>query len=134
VSGLIPVDCAVNDDYGSTSDRIAAIHFPGLQLDTCDMRGPRFRELPNRHGEYRIKIGRREWACRHLLSCVGNIYWERYGFEPWTAAALLHWLRASKWFQPDSGFEELWKWWDSGIAADALVRSLLIDAAKDDRL
>jgi hypothetical protein len=97
-------------------------------------RGPRFRELPNRHGEYRIKIGRREWACRHLLSCVGNIYWERYGFEPWTAAALLHWLRASKWFQPDSGFEELWKWWDSGIAADALVRSLLIDAAKDDRL
>jgi hypothetical protein len=37
VSGLIPVDCAVNDDYGSTSDRIAAIHFPGLQLDTCDM-------------------------------------------------------------------------------------------------
>jgi hypothetical protein len=130
---LIPIDCAVNDDYGGTSDRVSAIHFPGLELDSTDMRGPKFREI-RAHGEFRIKVGRRQWAARHLASCVGNIYWERYGMEPWTAAAFLHYLRASKWFTPDSGFDELWKWWESGIAADAHVRTLLIEAAKDDRL
>lgn len=130
----IPVDCAVNDDHGCTSDRIAAIHFPGLELDACDMRGPRFREMPNRYGEFRIKIGRREWAATHLLSCVGNIYWERYGVEPWTAAALLHWLRTDKAFTFDGGYAELSNWWDSGIVDHDHVRNLLIDATKDDRL
>lgn len=131
---MIPIDCAVNDDNGSTSDRIAAIHFPGLELDAVDMRGPSFRELPNRHGEFRIRIGRREWAVAHLRSCVGNIYWERYGIESWSAAALLHWLREVKSFTFDSGFEELAQWWESGIVDHAHVRRLLIDAAKDDRL
>lgn len=130
---LIHVDCAVNDDHGCTSDRIAAIHFPGLELDAIDMLGPRFK-VGRMHGEYRIKIGRNEYAAQHLASCVGNMYWERYGVEPWTAQHMLHRLRESKWFTPDSGFEELWKWWESGIYAPDLVRRLLIDAAKDDRL
>lgn len=131
---VIPVDCAVNDDYGSTSDRISAIHFPGLELEAIDMRGLSFQELPNRHGEFRIRISRREWAARHLRSCVGNIFWERYGMEPWTAAACVHWLRETKAFTFDGGFEELVHWWDSGIVDHAHVRWLLIDAAKDDRL
>jgi len=130
---LIPVDCAVNDDYGSTSDRIAAIHFPGLELDTCDMRGPKFGEV-RRRSEFRIRIGRREWAARHLRSHVGNIYWERYGMEPAIAAACLHWLRASKAFTFDSGYEELANWWDTAIDDHVHVQRLLIDAAKDDRL
>jgi hypothetical protein len=54
--------------------------------------------------------------------------------EPWTAAAFLHYLRTTKMFSLDMGYDELWKWWESGIAADAHVRALLIDAAKDDRL
>lgn len=131
---MIPVDCAVNDDHGCTGDRISSIHFPGLELDAVDMCGPRFRELPNRYGEFRIKIGRREWGCRHLRSCVGNIYWERYGFEPWHAAALLHWLRGEKTFTCDAGFGELVDWWETAITDHAHVRTLLIDAAKDDRL
>ena len=131
---MIPVDLAVNDDHGSTSDRVSAVHFPGLELDAIDMRGPTFRELPNRHGEFRVRIGRCEFACRHLRSCVGNIYWERYGMEPWTAAHCLHRLRGSKAFTLDGGYEELAKWWDSGIEDHAYLRGLLIDAAKDDRL
>jgi hypothetical protein len=133
MSELIPIDCAVNDDHGCTSDRVAAIHFPGLELDTVDMRGPRFRE-GMMHGEFRIKVGRREWGVRHLASCVGNIYWERYGMNPCHAAAFLHYLRSTKWFTPDGGLEELWKWWESGINAENHVQKLLIDAAKDDRL
>lgn len=133
VDSLIPVDCAVNDDHGCVGERITAIHFPGLELDALDMRGPRFREV-KAHGWLHIKIGRRMWPCQHLLSCVGNIYWERYGLEPWTAAALLHWLRDEKTFTMDGGFEELWKWWESGITDHAHARTLLIDAAKDDRL
>lgn len=58
----------------------------------------------------------------------------RWGMEPWTAAAFLHYLRTTKMFSLDMGYDELWKWWESGIAADAHVRALLIDAAKDDRL
>jgi hypothetical protein len=126
---LIPVDCAVNDDHGSTTDRVQLIHLPGLELAADWDRGAHFRELPGH-----IRVSRRKWPARHLASCVGNIYWERYGMEPWTAAAFLHYLRASKQFQPDGGFEELWKWWESGIAAHAHVKALLIDAAKGDRL
>lgn len=131
---LIPVDCAVNDDNGCTSDRISAIHFPGLELDACDMRGPIFRELPNRHGEFRIRIGRSEFAARHIRSCVGNIYWERYGMEPWTAAICLSRLRRAQAFTLNGGYHELATWWDSGIEDQRYVRKLLIDAAKDDRL
>lgn len=134
MSTLIPVDCAVNDDNGCVGERVSAIHFPGLELDAINMVGPRFRELPNRHGEYRIRIGRREWAARHLRSCVGNIYWERYGVESWTAAALLHYLRDTKAFTLDGGYEELASWWESEISDHAHVRRLLCDAAKDDRL
>lgn len=130
---LIPVDCAVNDDHGCVSDRVDAIHLPGLELHSIDMRGPRFR-VGMMHGEHRIKVGRREWGCRHLASCVGNIYWERYGMEPWHAAAFVHYLRRTGWFSLDGGFDELWKWWQSGINDDGHVRKLLIDAAKDDRL
>lgn len=126
---MIPVDCAVNDDYGSTTNRVQGIHLPGLELEPIDVSGVRFREVSG--GFY---VSRRKWHARHLLSCVGNIYWERYGMEPWSAAAFLHYLRKTGLFQPDSGHDELWKWWESGIQADAHVRALLIDAAKDDRL
>lgn len=131
---LIPVDCAVNDDHGGLSDRIAAIHFPGLELDACDMRGPRFRAGRGRSGAYRIKIGRCEWHCRHLRSHVGNIFWERYGLDPHVASGLLHRLRRDKAFTLDSGYEGLWKWWESRITDHEHVRLLLIEAAKDDRL
>jgi hypothetical protein len=132
-ASMVPVDCAVNDDHGIVSERITAIHFPGLELDAIDMTGPRFREL-RRGGEFRIKISRREWAARHLRSCVGNIYWERYGLESWTAAALLHWLRESKTFTLDGGWGELCDWWETQIVDHAHVRHLLIAAAKEDRL
>jgi hypothetical protein len=129
MNALIPIDCAVNDDYGSTTNKVSAIHFPGLELDTTDIGGVHFREVTG--GFY---VSRRKWLASHIRSCVGNIYWERYGMDPWSAAAFLHYLRKTGLFQPDGGFEELWNWWESGIAADALVRSLLIDAAKEDRL
>jgi hypothetical protein len=130
----IPVDCAVNDDYGCVSDRIAAIHFPGLELDAVDMLGPTFRELPNRHGEFRIRIGRREYAAQHIRSCVGNIYWERYGMDPTTAAFCLHKLRDSGQFTFNGGFGELVDWWETQIRDERHVARLLIDAAKEDRL
>lgn len=129
---VIPVDCCVNDDYGSTSDRIVAIHFPGLELDSIDMVGPTFRQLPRvLRGEERIRIGRREYAARHLRSCVGNIYWERYGMTPTTAAFCLHKLRDSGAFTFDGGWGELVDWWDSQIRDERHVARLLIEAAKD---
>ena len=127
---VIPIDCAVNDDYGTVTNRVSAVHLPGLELDACDMAGVHFRELRG-EGFY---VSRRKWPATHLQSCVGNIYWERYGMDGWSAAAFLHYLRASKLFTPDAGHEELWKWWESGITAYNHVRKLLIEAAKDDGL
>jgi hypothetical protein len=132
---LIPVDCAVNDDYGNTSDRISAIHFPGLELDAVDMRGPTFRVLPPAvRQEPRIRIGRREYAARHLASCVGNLYWERFGMPPTTAAWCLHTLREAGAFTFDAGYGELVDWWESRIRDEAWVAECLIEAAKEDRL
>lgn len=126
---LIPIDCAVNDDHGNVTNRVQAIHVPGLSLESFDTAGVHFREISGA-----IRVSRRKWPARHLINCVGNIYWERYGMESWTAAAFLHYLRKTKAFDTNSGFDELWKWWESGIAADAHVRDLLVDYAKDDRL
>ena len=127
---LIPIDCAVNDDYGNTTNRVSSIHFPGLELEAIDMAGVHFRELRG-EGFY---VSRRKWPARHLLSCVGNIYWERYGMDGWSAAAFLRYLRKTGLFTPDSGYEELFRWWESAIEDEAHVRGLLIYAAKDDRL
>lgn len=126
---LIPVDCAVNDDHGTTTNIVHAIHLPGIELDALDMAAVHFRELRGH-----IRVSRRKWPVTHLRSCVGNIYWERWGMEPWTAAAFLNWLRGSGLFDNDGGYDELCKWWESGIVADAHVRALLLDAAKDERL
>lgn len=135
MSTMIPVDCCVNDDHGNLGERIAAIHFPGLDLDAIDMLGPTFRQLaPALRGEPRIRIGRREYAARHLRSHVGNIYWERYGMDQTTAAWCLHVLRDSGDFTLDGGYVELADWWDSGIRDERHVARLLIDAAKEDRL
>ena len=128
---MIPVDCAVNDDYGTTINRINAIHFPGLELSAIDIAGVHFRDLGINHGERRIRISRKEYGVRHLASCVGNIFWERYGMDGWTAAKCLRDLRQSKRFTPDGGFDELYRWWESGLTDDGFVRNLLIDAAKD---
>jgi hypothetical protein len=126
---LVPVDCAVNDDNGNTTNRVQSIHFPGLELDAADLGGAHFCELPNS-----IRVSRRKFAARGLRSWVGNIYWERYGMTPDVAARCLHYLRESKQFQPDSGYDDLWRWWESNITDYALVSRLLIQAAKDDRL
>lgn len=135
MSVTIPVDCAVNDDYGCVSGRVSAIHFPGLELDAIDMVGPTFRVLPRSlRGEDRIRIGRREYAARHLASCVGNLYWERFGMDPGTAAWCLHKLRDSKQFTFDAGFGELVDWWETSIRDEQHVRRLLVEAAKEDRL
>lgn len=126
---LIPIDCAVNDDYGGTTNRVQSIHFPGLEMDAIDMAGVHFRD-----GATWIKFSRREFEARHLRSMVGNIYWERYGMSPDVAAACLHYLRDLNRFSPDSGYEELWRWWDSNVTDHALVARLLTEAANDDRL
>jgi hypothetical protein len=125
----IPIDCCVNDDHGTTTTRVSSVHFPGLGLDANHMVGAHFRELIGA-----IRISRRKFAANHLRSWVGNIYWERYGMTSEVAAACLHYLRDSKLFQPESGYDDLWRWWDSNIRDYALVARLLIQAAKDDRL
>lgn len=130
---IVPVECCVNDDHGSLSDRIAAIRFPGLELDAIDMLGPTFRKLPPSHrGEPRIRIGRREYAARHLASCVGNLYWERYGMPLSTAAWCLHVLRDSGGFTFNEGSGELVVWWESRIRDERHVGRLLLKAMRED--
>jgi hypothetical protein len=126
VPKLIPIDCAVNDDYSNVSNHVDAIHVPGLELSAIDFHGVHFREV--RGGFY---VSRRKWNAVHVASGVGNIYWERYAMDEWTAAAFLHYLRTVKLFTPDGGFDELYRWWESGIDDEAFVRSLLVDALKD---
>jgi len=129
MSDLIPIDCCVNDDYGTTLDKVQGIHFPHFELEPIHVDGVHFREVPG--GFY---VSRRKWIARHLRSCVGNIFWERYGMDSWSAAAFLHYLRESQLFQPDGGYDEFWKWWASRITDHALVRRLLLEAAKEDQL
>lgn len=31
---MIPIDCCVNDDHGNTTNKVSAIHFPGLELES----------------------------------------------------------------------------------------------------
>lgn len=124
----VPVDCACNDDYGTTSDRVHSIHVPGLELSAIDMAGVHFREVRG----FGFYVSRRKWWAKHLASNVGNLYWERYGMDGWSAAAFLHYLRKTKAWTPDGGYNELYEWWESGITADAHVRALLLDAAKDE--
>lgn len=128
-STLIPVDCCVNDEHGSTTNRLQGLHFPGLDLEPIDVAGVHFRVVPG--GFY---LSRRKMIARHLASCVGNIFWERYGMEPYAAAFSLHYARQTGLFQPDAGHDELWRWWKSNIVDHELVKRLLVAAAKDDRL
>jgi hypothetical protein len=131
VSDPIPVHLAVNDDHGNVSDRVSALHVPGLELSAIDVAGVHFRALPLYPG---FRISKRTWPAHHTQSHVGNIFWERYVAEAWTCAALLTWLRDARLFTTDSGHEELFTWFESGITDHAHVRRLLIDAAKEDRL
>ena len=138
---LIPFDCAVNDECGLITTKIKAIRVPGLTLASANETGVSFREMvnvnPPKSGmtglpQFGIKISRRAWPAKHLGSNVGNLAWERYGIYHCTAAVFLHWLRQTRTFVSEGGYEELSNWWDSTATTPLHVASLLKTYTEDD--
>lgn len=127
---LIPVSLCVNDDHGYPG-RLQRMDFAGaLEIDAIDDRGLTFTEMK----PYRFRTLRREWEFARRRDHVGNIFWNCYWMRPEDAAALLKRVRASKLFTLDGGWEELFRWFESGIGEDAWLTRKLIDAAKEWRL
>ena len=130
--GLCRIDIACNDpDNGTFAGRAAMVHaYDLLQLESCDMQGPVFRELPGQ----RIRISRRTFKIAKSKEWFGNWCWNAYWLEAGDAVRLLQYLRSlgcfsldlcearcgARWDKPGN-----WEYLDREFLARQLVKEAL---------